>query len=728
MSDNFKNKRIPILLVLSKGMKESYVEDLKRLGFYNIKTCQSCAEARDLLKTTLFGWIISPLAAEDEVNALDILMVCKQVDILQSVCITLMVDKTEGFCLAKSFELGLFSWFSSSGKTNFRSQVELLLEKLSKNDFDINKTAFEYLRIYLVKKKLYKNLEDFETNILFLNEQSIEQIINLAFANLTQNNIDKGQNLLVHARNMIDGCNLEYVEDKGQKISVQKLKIRLDAICQKYLSKEIKSLKFTDEMGKKSALHAVSNKKGELSLSLEDISFCRKVFVMPDEMQSKKVSQYLHDPPLDFDCQIERKEQKGRKAKGDYIVLSSKTDDLDIGDLNPDTLDLEFSEIPLIKKDLPIPKKIKEEKLLSSLKKSWQKHHKRMEAASKMEDLFYGEDVILLHHDYSGGNSVIVEMEKIGFPLVECLDDPKSALDQIIIREIKFLIIWYDPLTSNFKEIYDLLFSLTEIRTIPRVIVLVLAAGEQGLHDFSARSKDLFYDKIAIYERNRSKFRKIFEELFLAAKNKKNLSDILYNLRQNPKSFKQADFVSLMGGIKNNAKRYFVFAEYICYLLNNGKLQEAKDTLLKFKPVYSKIFDYNIIQFRVTAASKKLDEAEDELIENCLEYDKLTVTRIGAAIEELMVTGSVEIIYEMLSEWGARSDLLCNYYFNYLCSLYFKMTNDPEKQKIYLFSCVNDSPFKREYIYFLCKFFGENDLQSLADEVRSFTRPASQAA
>ena len=1140
MSVKFSNKSIPILLISDSGSIGARLKILDDFGFSNIKTCHSCEEGLKLMQSTFFGWVITEFAAEEKINAFDLLKVCNQTDILRSVCISLFIAKNEVYCLAKAFELGLFSWFSISETEKFETQLNQLLGRMDQNGYDVNKTAFEYLRIFLKKKKLYKNLKDFETKVLSLDEGSAEQTINLAVANLIQGNIDEGQNILLKAKSIVDEHDDE--SSSEQQHGLQKLKKRMEAISQKYFAKSVDRIEFTyklkscvvvdsdesthvqitesmkkfgnfeikyfsdakeacgwmekneepsliiqewklrglsgsafvqkirqlgfykvpivvlsshvsesdktllnemtvaalivkpigdDELfnklmhilneqidptqsrflkheilnnlkqGKIKKAHSIRkkyfalekipsfekyhvnaefafyqeqyakaktmaqkslkenpqnlnvinlmgkillkldgyenalvflekakafspqnierlcdisqaavesgqvekaedaiaagkqldadsellneaeanlalrtgqpldqhgfnqesgtvtnvvsflnnravmlskcnkleesielynkslksipasfvdtramisynlalsySKKGQLNdslkllkeiirhkevkifqkaqslmkkvenalatgqalqlnvntssapkkrkslkidkeiisslseghkskglelsnLTIDEVSFCRNLFALPEQEQSKKIEQYLHDAPLDFNCTVEPESLASSFEDENYIVLSAETDDLKIGHLNLNPLETEFEEIVLIKKELPVPRKIKEEKLIDGLKKSWQRQQKRIDTANKAENVMFGETVLLLHYDYSGGKSIGTEMEKIGFPLVECVNEAHDALDEIIARRIKILVIWYDPYSSIFEPIYHLLFSLIELRGGARVIVLILTTGERGLKEFTERAKDLFYDHIAVFDRNRSKLRRIFEGVFVKGSDQKNITNIIYRLRGNHAGLSPEDFLNHLSGLKSNVKRYWIFSEYIRFLLEKNQKEEAKKTLTKFKPLYSEIFDFILLQSKVTDAFEGWEEAANELIENCLVYDDLNVNRMGMVVEELMTTGSAELVNELLVEWGSRSDLPCNYYFNYLCSLYFKMTKNPDKQQTYLFSCVGDCPFKQEFINSLCDFFDNNGKPKLAESVRSITQKKNKAA
>ena len=1124
MSIKLNNKSIPILLISDSGMIGMRLKSLNEAGFDNVKTCHSCSEGLNLMQSTFFGWVITEFAAEEKINGFDILKVCNDTDILRSVCVSLIIEKKESYCLAKAFELGLFSWFYATSEDKFDAQLNQLVSRLEQNDYDANKTAFDYLRAFLKKKKLYKNLIEFETGVLKLDENSAEQNINLAIANFVQGNIEEGQNLLSKAKGLIVEIDNQPGED-AVKQSV-KLKKRMEAICQKYLGKSADHIGFTYKLkscvvvdpddaihpqiakalknfgnfqiqyfseakeacrwlekngepgliiqewklqgvsgnafvqqvrqfgffkvpivvfsahlteSDKTLLHEmtvagliikpvndkvlfnnlvsilneqidptqsrflkqdilnnlklgklkralalrkkyfsldkipafekyhvnaeiafhqgdynrakenaekslrknpqnlnvinlmgkillklddyeealtflekakkfspqdierlceasdagtengqleeaeaaialgrkfsadgeqkldenafkeesssvtnvvsflnnravllskcnkleesvelykkslksiplsfvdtramiaynlalsyskqdrlsealsllqeiVSNKQvkiyskahsllkkventlktGEVlqlnvasndikkshnttidvdllssisgenlpeqdrqaNLSLEEISFCRNLFSLPEREQSKKIQQYLHEAPDDFTCKVEETTAENFENES-YIELSTEIEGLSIGQLDLEPLKTEFDEIVLLQKELPVPRKLKEDKLIDSLKKSWQRYHKRLEVASKAENIMYADPVLLLHYDYSGGKSISTEMEKLGMPLVECINEPHDALDEILARRIKILVIWYDPYSSNFEPIYHLLSSLIEIRSSARVIVLILTTGDRGLKEFSERGKDLFYDHIAVFDRNRSKFRKILEGTFIKGSDQKSISNVLYRLRGNHVGLSPEDFLSHLSKLKSNVKRYWIFSEYIRFLLESNQRDEAKKTLEKFKPLYANIFDFILLQAKVTDAFDGWEEAANELIENCLAYDDLNVHRIGMVVEELIKTGSVDLVNELLVEWSSRSDLACNYYFNYLCSLYFKMTKNMEKEQIYLFSCVSECPYKQEFIAALCRFFEENGKAGLAQTVRSFTEIKSKAA
>lgn len=168
MDARFKNRTAKVLIVEPTGTKRQVFADIiKSLGFSNIGGFKTGREVLDYLETEHADWIIMPLFAAQDVNALQILKIIVETPRLFDVRVSILLEPLEQWCLSPAYNLGLMSHHVYANvKETLLQEFRGLLASGEKHHWNTTLVAADYYRRHLLAGKDYKNLLRLEEALL----------------------------------------------------------------------------------------------------------------------------------------------------------------------------------------------------------------------------------------------------------------------------------------------------------------------------------------------------------------------------------------------------------------------------------------------------------------------------------------------------------------------------------------------------------------------------------
>lgn len=178
---------------------------LRNFGYERIHGVSSCKDAIAVLESESVQWMITPLHATDEINAMHLIQLITSEPKLSHVATTLLLDAaTEDYCLPLAFEMGLLSWHQKAYvKDSLQASLEEFFAIFSSHKENVTLTSAEYLRRYLTDKRMSKSRLALEQTLLSLYPGSTNILVQLAEAELLSGGENRAVGLLKQAE-MID--------------------------------------------------------------------------------------------------------------------------------------------------------------------------------------------------------------------------------------------------------------------------------------------------------------------------------------------------------------------------------------------------------------------------------------------------------------------------------------------------------------------------------------------
>lgn len=212
MTNFFMEKsQVKIVVVEPAGSVRFIISDLLReLGFGQCLGVASGKDVLQVLEAEPVHWLIMPLLAGEDTNALKILRMIIQNSTLRHIRTSLLIDPdAESWCLTQAFELGLLSWHKRSYvKEILLSDFRELLSLLELNSWNSTLTSAEYLRGFLINKGYQESRMALEQNLLSLFPGNPKILLALAEAELDRGNKDKGERILNQAELLDDSLKI----------------------------------------------------------------------------------------------------------------------------------------------------------------------------------------------------------------------------------------------------------------------------------------------------------------------------------------------------------------------------------------------------------------------------------------------------------------------------------------------------------------------------------------
>ena len=202
MNEKFSDKSAATIIVDPSGSVRTLIGDvLKSAGFKKVQGVGSLADAMAQLETEEVDWLILPLAADQEINGLQVMQLCLEVPHLQHVRVSLLLEENETWCLSKAFELGLLSWHAKPfTKVTLGSEIDKLMKRLESSSWNMTHASAEFVREYLASKKDVKTHLAFEKSMLDVFPGNGDLLIHLAEAQLNSGKKDLAKAALSQAK------------------------------------------------------------------------------------------------------------------------------------------------------------------------------------------------------------------------------------------------------------------------------------------------------------------------------------------------------------------------------------------------------------------------------------------------------------------------------------------------------------------------------------------------
>lgn len=151
----------------SAPIRQLLVAVLKAKNMGKAQGVASVKDAIALMEVEKVDWIITPLARDQDINAMQVLALATSEPKLRHLRVTLMVDETEDEFLEFAFSKGLFSYFSKKfNKDSLGREFDILIEQIKNQGGDDTKTSAFYLRQHLRTKPTSKDLIHLENALL----------------------------------------------------------------------------------------------------------------------------------------------------------------------------------------------------------------------------------------------------------------------------------------------------------------------------------------------------------------------------------------------------------------------------------------------------------------------------------------------------------------------------------------------------------------------------------
>ena len=194
---SIESRSASVLIVeASSGIRPSMTEAMRELGFSNLRSVDSLAEALTILAAEPLDWIITSFFPEEKVNALHILELAKN-ESLRKLKVSLFAAESERTFLTKAFELGLFTSHEKPfNKDSFKSNIADVLKSLGGNGWNSTLTSAEYLRALLKASNRYSALLQFELALSQSFPKLIVPLLHLAEAHFLNGNSPSARALL----------------------------------------------------------------------------------------------------------------------------------------------------------------------------------------------------------------------------------------------------------------------------------------------------------------------------------------------------------------------------------------------------------------------------------------------------------------------------------------------------------------------------------------------------
>ena len=167
---SFKNKQGKVIVIDSSGPIRSIMNEVVRtvFGFTDVEARPSMQEALSFLEVDPVSWILTPLGADQPVNAMHLLKLCTQYAQLRNTRISFVLEETEQYWLQPAFEFGLLSWHRKPfTRDSLKDDLTKLLNALTEHDYNETLVAADYLRQELKKSASNHEAEiEFARNLL----------------------------------------------------------------------------------------------------------------------------------------------------------------------------------------------------------------------------------------------------------------------------------------------------------------------------------------------------------------------------------------------------------------------------------------------------------------------------------------------------------------------------------------------------------------------------------
>lgn len=179
------------------------VDALRDLGYKNVRSAADCYDGWSQIESegTPPSWIITDLSKDAKLSALHMLTSALLHDDLQDCSISLVLPPEEREIIPDAFALGLLSYHSvPTSKGDFKSELDVLFNRLKDFNNDSTLVAAQYLRDYLANSEHFDDLLNLEENLIRAFPSNKTLLIQKAEALLLAGRVDDAQRCVAQAK------------------------------------------------------------------------------------------------------------------------------------------------------------------------------------------------------------------------------------------------------------------------------------------------------------------------------------------------------------------------------------------------------------------------------------------------------------------------------------------------------------------------------------------------
>jgi CheY-like chemotaxis protein len=151
-SNAFRERKGKVLVVDPSSSGRQMMVDVVRteFGFAEVEGKPSVEEVLRHLEIDSAVWVLTPLMADQAINAMHIIKLCTEIPELRHVRVSLLLEESESYAAAVAFEHGLLSAHRKpNSKDGLMDELKALRGHFENADFNDSLVASEYLRKFL---------------------------------------------------------------------------------------------------------------------------------------------------------------------------------------------------------------------------------------------------------------------------------------------------------------------------------------------------------------------------------------------------------------------------------------------------------------------------------------------------------------------------------------------------------------------------------------------------
>lgn len=159
MSSRILNKDIKIIAVDPSGaVRQLLTESIRAESFENVQGVASLKDALGVLEVEPVDWLVTPLLADEDINAFHILDLIINHEELKNTRITLLLEEDEKSVIPEAIEKGCLSWFFKPfNKDSIKATLKEFFSALEAQNGNEIKTTFKLFDSFLEGEKKHSD-------------------------------------------------------------------------------------------------------------------------------------------------------------------------------------------------------------------------------------------------------------------------------------------------------------------------------------------------------------------------------------------------------------------------------------------------------------------------------------------------------------------------------------------------------------------------------------------
>lgn len=204
MSKAILDKSARVLVVETNSTARATLSEvLKENGFKDIQLMDSVKSALGYLEVEKAEWVISPVLADQPLNAMHLLSVFAKHSHFDNTRMSLLIESKDQSCLTKAFELGLLSFHQRpTSIESARAEIRNLLSELSKHNGDEVFVSADYLTTFLRNQNQSKSFLSLQGTLFDLYPDHLPFLLSLAEGHFMNGDPNSGKQALGRAKLM----------------------------------------------------------------------------------------------------------------------------------------------------------------------------------------------------------------------------------------------------------------------------------------------------------------------------------------------------------------------------------------------------------------------------------------------------------------------------------------------------------------------------------------------